>query len=59
MAMENLLRIANRTEDLPDQALAQLAKAGGIEGVIAASQRCADATARTDAACSGSAYQYG
>ena len=38
MAMEDLLRIADRTEGLPDQALAQLTQAGGIEGVIAASE---------------------
>ena len=38
MAMDDLLRIANRTEDLPDTTLAQLAQAGGIEGVIAASE---------------------
>ena len=49
MAMENLLRIANRTEDLPDQALAQLAKAGGIEGVIAASEMKARSDIRKDA----------
>ena len=36
--MEDLLRIADRTEGLPDQALAQLTQAGGIEGVIAASE---------------------
>jgi len=49
MAMENLLRIANRTEDLPDQALAQLAKAGGIEAVIAASEMKARSDIRKDA----------
>ena len=39
MAMEDLLRIAQRTEDLPDQALAQIAAAdSGIESVIAASE---------------------
>ena len=39
MAMEDLLRIAERTEDLPDQALAQIAASNsGIESVIAASE---------------------
>ena len=39
MAMEDLLRIAQRTEDLPDQTLAQIAAAdSGIESVIAASE---------------------
>ena len=39
MAMEDLLRIAERTEDLPDQALAEIAASNsGIESVIAASE---------------------
>ena len=50
MAMEDLLRIADRTEGLPDQALAQLTQAGGIEGVIAASEMKARNDIRQEAA---------
>ena len=50
MAMEDLLRIAERTEDLPDQALAQIAASGGgIESVIAASEMKARNDIRQDA----------
>ena len=50
MAMEDLLRIAERTEDLPDQALAQIAASGsGIESVIAASEMKARSDIREDA----------
>ena len=50
MAMEDLLRIAERTEDLPDQALAQIAASGsGIESVIAASEMKARNDLRQDA----------
>ena len=50
MAMEDLLRIAERTEGLPDQALAQIAASGGgIESVIAASEMKARNDIRQDA----------
>jgi hypothetical protein len=50
MAMEDLLRIAERTEDLPDQALAEIAASNsGIESVIAASEIKARADIREGA----------